>query len=227
MPAFGAQLPPLDVWDLVAFVRAGQPSVGEFFPTAARYTAQPYTLDADAQKRLDPLLGKLAADEQRVVVATAFGGEKVEGEEPAYVPHDPRLLDALKPKQKLGYLAFVSVAVPGVGVVPVSLAMDREGIILTVKPRLESVAEKDRPTAERLLAGYEGAGGKHTPYEAIAAPKPGKDKDPKKAAKDKKAKKDDPKDAQEVAKALTRAYLRAVEGATSFDKEERERHWAD
>jgi len=230
MPAFGAQLPSLDIWDMVAFVRLGQPSVAEFFSSAGRYTAKTYALDADAQRRLDPLLGKLASDEQQVVLAAAFSGEKVEGEEPAFVPQDPRMLDALKPKQKLGYLAFVYVAVPGIGSVPVSLAMDREGIILAVKPRMESVADKDRASVEKLLAGYEGAGGKHTPYEALTPPRPAKDKDPKKAAKaakDKKEKKDDPKDAQEMAKALTRAYLRAVEGAAAFDKEERDRHWAD
>lgn len=222
MPAFAGQLGILDIWDLVAFVRDGQPSVGEYFPAAARFTAKAYTFDADGTRRLEAALGKLAADEGQVVLVTAFGGDKVEGDEPAYVPHDPRLLDALKPKQKLGYLAFATVALPGAGTVPLTIALEKSGAIARLKAKLDGVPEKERAALEKALSGLVGQGGKASPYQELKTPAAAAAEKAKKPA----PKKDDPK-AVELAKAVSRAYLRAVEAAVQFDKEERERHWAD
>ena len=218
MPAFGGQMGLLDLWDLVAFVRQGVPAVGDYFPEAAHFTAKSYALDADAQHRLEPLLGKLAPDEGKVVLVAAFGGEKVAGDEPAFVPHDPRLLDVLKPKEKLGYLAFARVALPGGGEASICIALDKEGAIKTVKAR----SEADRAQVEKLFAGFEGQGSKKTPYQELTPPgaTPPKGKKPAK-------KPEASKEAAAAAKALTRPYLMAVEGASAFDKEERERHWAD
>jgi mono/diheme cytochrome c family protein len=224
MPAFTGQLGLLDLWDLVAFVRQGVPAVGEYFPDSAHFTARSYSLDADAQHRLEPLLGKLTPEESKIVVVAAFGGEKVAGDEPGFVPNDPRLLDVLKPKLKLGYLAFARVALPGVGEVPVCLALDKDGVLKAVKPRSEALSEADRAQVNTLLSGFEGQGSKKAPYQELKPPGPPPPPKGKKPA----AKKPEPtKEAAETAKALTRAYLRAVEGASVFDKEERERHWAD
>ena len=222
MPAFAGQLAPLDVWDLVAFVRESQPTVGEFFPAAARFTAKTYAFDAEGVRRLEAALGKLAPEEAKQVLVAAFGGEKVDGDEPAYVPHDPRLLGALKPKQKLGYLSFAQIKLPGLPAVPVCIALDKEGAITKVSARLDGLSDKEREAASKLLSGYEGQGSKKSPYQVLKAPVPA-------AAKGKKqpAKKAEPKDEAETAKVLARAHLRAVEAAVQFDKEERERHWAD
>ncbi|HEY3449524.1 MAG TPA: cytochrome c [Myxococcales bacterium] len=222
MPAFGTQLAALDVWDLVAFVRQGQPSVGEYFPAAARFTAKTYTFDGDGVRRLEAALGKLSPEEGKIVLVTAFGGDKVEGDEPVYVPHDPRLLDALKPKQKLGYLAFGRVKLPNLPEIPVSLALNKDGAIAKISASLDAIPEKERANAAKLLAGYEGQGSKKSPYEELKAPGPAPVKGKKAPAK-----KDEPKGAAEAAKALSRTYLRTVEAAVQFDKEERERHWAD
>ncbi|MGC4115933.1 MAG: cytochrome c [Myxococcales bacterium] len=227
MPAFGGQLGALDVWDLVAFIRQGQPSVGEYFPSAAKFTAKTYAFDADGVRRLETALGKLEADEGKIVLVTAFGGDKVEGDEPVYVPHDPRLLDQLKPKQKLGYLAFGRVKLPDLPEIPVSIALDKEGVITKLNPSLEGLAEKDRANAAKLLAGYEGQGGKKSPYEELKAPGATQAATKGKKAPPPPKKKDEPKGAAEAAKALSRPYLRTVEAAVQFDKEERERHWAD
>ncbi|MBI5546961.1 MAG: cytochrome c [Deltaproteobacteria bacterium] len=223
MPGFAGDMAPLDVWDLVAFVRQGQPSVGEFFPSAARFTAKAYSFDADSQKRLEAALGALAPEETRIVLVTAFGGTKVAGDEPVYVPHDPRLLDGLKPKQKLGYLGFATVTLAaGSSAIPVSLALDKDGALLAVRPRPESIAEKDLGQLVKLLAGFVGQGSKRSPYQELkpSAPVITKGKKPAKKA-------EDSKEMVEAAKALSRAYLRTVEAAVQFDKEERERHWAD
>lgn len=222
MPAFAAQLPPLDVWDLVAFVRDGQPSVAEYFPAAAHFTAKTYAFDADGLRRLEAAVGALAADEGKMVLVTAYGGDKVEGDAPAYVADDPRLLASLKPKLKLGYLGFAKVKLPGLPEVPICLALDKDGAVARVTPRLDGLAEKDREAVAKLLAGYEGQGGKKSPYAELKFPAPAPAKGKKPAPK-----KDAPKDGAEAAKALTRPYLRTVEAAVQFDKEERERHWAD
>jgi mono/diheme cytochrome c family protein len=214
MPAFGGVLDTLDSWDVVAFLRRGQLSVADFFPQAARYAAKSYTLDDDARKRLEEILGKLTEREERITVASVFGAEKPSLDGPVLVPQEPRELDTLKPKQKVGYVSFVEVAVPGVApALAVWISMSKEGVIESVRARLDGVKDKDRPRVEKLFAGFEGQGGKQSPerkdYKNL---KPGKGAG---------------KDAAAVAKALTRSYYRALEGAIMFDKEERERHWAD
>jgi mono/diheme cytochrome c family protein len=213
MPAFGAQLATLDTWDLVAFLRKGQPTVNDYFPTAARLCAKTYTIDANGQKRLTEVMGKLTDEELKTPLVIAFSGEKPE-DGAVYVPQEPRLLDTLKPKLKLGYLAFMTVTLPGVATpVPVAVVLGKDGAIQALKPSLEVLSDaKERARAEKLLAGWEGQGSKRAPYKELKPPKA-----PAKEAKD----------WAEVAKGVTRAYYRVVEGAQMFDKEEAERHWAE
>lgn len=224
MPAFAGQLSTLDLWDLVAHIRTAQPSIAGLFPTAVRYTARSFALEGESAARLAPLLGTLEAEEAKVVVAAIFMGGKNEkaiaGEEPTFVQYEPRALAVLKPRQKLGYLSFATLPIPGVGAVPAVIAIDREGLLLAIKPRLELVAAADVPAFEKAVAGWEGQGSKQLPYEPLSPPRPA-------APKGKKAKKPEPAPSSDLAKALNRAYLRALEGAVLFDKEEHDRHWAD
>lgn len=47
MPAFASQIAPLDVWDIVAFLRQGQPMISDYFPGAARFAARSYPLEGE------------------------------------------------------------------------------------------------------------------------------------------------------------------------------------
>lgn len=212
MPAFENQLGVLDAWDLVAFLRRGQPTVTDYFPDVVRYTTKTYALDAESLGRAEKLLGKLTAEEARVPVVAVFGGPKSKAG-PIFVPQTPRDLDTLKPKRKLGYLTFVSMKTPWAAQpVALALAIDREGFIQTIKPDLAAFGKAEQERATKVLASFVGAGGKASDYEMFKAPKV----PPKEAA-----------EAAELAKGFTRAYYRALEGALMFDKEERDRHWAD
>ncbi|HCF57357.1 MAG TPA: hypothetical protein DFS52_05120 [Myxococcales bacterium] len=212
MPAFGERAGELDAWDVVAFLRGGQVTVVDFFPEAARFTAKEYAFDKASLERLTPVLGKLPEAETRMSVITIFGGKKT-ADAAVFVPDDPRLLDALKPKAKLGYLAFVAIGIPELDrPLSLAIALDREGAIKALRPELAGLDDKARDRVARLLAGYVSQGGKSQEYQAL--------KPPKAASKDAKS-------AAEVATALTRVYYRVLEGAVMFDKEERERHWAD
>ncbi len=214
MPAFSRNLGVLDGWDLVSYIRKDQLEVVDFFPEAAKFTSKDYKLDVDALKRLEDVVKDYSDAEKTVTVVTAFSGDSKPADGPEFVPQDPRLIANLKPKQKMGYIAFIEVPVPGLKEpVELGISMGRDGVIQKIAARLEGLAPKDRARVEKLLDGYVGQGGKRGGERpAYTALKP-----------DKKA----GKDGVTFAKALTRAYYRGVEGAVMFDKEERERNWAD
>jgi mono/diheme cytochrome c family protein len=212
MPGFEDSLDPLDVWDLVALLRRDQPAITDFFPDAARYTARTYTLDRASLARLAPLLGELSPAECQVPVVAVFGGKRP-ADGPVFVPQDPRALDTLEPRRKLGYLTFVTVQTPWAErPAALALAFDREGFITHVRADLEGLAPAERARAEKIFASFVGLGGKAYDYEDFKAPRV-----PSGQAAE----------ASKLAKGFTRAYYRALEGAVMFDKEERERTWAD
>ncbi|MFN7133912.1 MAG: c-type cytochrome, partial [Myxococcales bacterium] len=140
MPAFGRNLGVLDAWDLVAWIRQGQLEVVDFWPEAAKFTAKDYTLDADALKRLEDVVTDYSEKEKSVTVVTAFSGENKPADGPEFVPQDPRLIANLKPKQKLGYVAFVDVEVPGLKQpVGLGISMARDGVIQKIAARLDGL----------------------------------------------------------------------------------------
>lgn len=214
MPAFSRNLGVLDGWDLVAWIRKGQLEVGDFFPDAARFASKDYTLDDSALKRLEDVVRNLTEEEKTVTIVTAFSGDQKPADGPQFVPQDPRLIADLLPKQKLGYIAFVQVPFPGLKTpVELGISMARNGTIQKILARTDGLSAKDRARVEKLISGYEGQGGKRGGDRPKYLPlKPAKAHG---------------RDGAAVAKALTRAYYRGVEGAVMFDREERERHWAD
>lgn len=120
-PAFGGALGLLDAADLVAFLRAGVPAVGDVFPEAAAYTARSFTLGGPALSRAEALAGEdLPAAEKSLVVFVVYGGERA-ATGARVVPPDPVQLDELSPKSKRGYVVFGPV--PG-GTVAMGLAPD-------------------------------------------------------------------------------------------------------
>jgi mono/diheme cytochrome c family protein len=217
MPAFGKALTELELWDLIAFMRQGSYGVADFFPAGARYLVKPYTLDSYAQERLTKSLGAaVPASDATIEVVTVFNGERAAGAAPVLEPQDPVTLDSLKPKERIGYVAFVNAQLTGdTKPGPVAIATDRDGKIVKAVSLLGTADDARR---DKLLAGYVGQGkkGPHLPLEAAPDPKSRKPKKPAKAPA-----------ADAKLTGFDAAYAVAMEGITMYDKEERDRTWAD
>jgi cytochrome c oxidase cbb3-type subunit 3 len=209
MPAFGKALTELELWDLIAFLRSGEPSVLDFFPAGARYLVKPYALDSFAQERLAKV-GIVVAKDEALEVVTVFSGDRAPGTPAKLEPQDPVTLDSLKPKERMGYVVFLSAELAGEKApVPLALGIDRDG-------KLTKIVALGAPGAarEKLLAGYVGQGkkGAHLPLETKTA---------------KQAKKTKTPPVEPKLSGFDAAYARAMEAVTMYDKEERDRTWAD
>lgn len=203
MPSF-PRFPELDRWDLLAYLRQGEPRVADYFPNAALFTAQDYKLDKYARLRATEALGRpLTAAEGALTVVT-FYGQGNGGAGPRFVEQDPVSLDKLKPKEGVGYLVFVELPRgDGHGTATYGLALDREGKLLAIA----SYAGLVHPAFDRAYQPYVGMGHKGKD----AALKPAKGRAPP----------------ARLAIAFNRAFVRALEAVTMADKDERDRHWAD
>ena len=199
--AFAESLSSLDTWDLVQWLRDGNLSVAEFYPEAAKFTAKDFTIDEHGVKRLDEGLGlKLGKDQQTVVVLTIYKGKKRRGTA-RLVPWTPVELDLLKADDRLGFLVFTELALPGEkSPVQAGIAIGRDGKISKI--RLKHPDAKKRAEHEKALAAFVGQGEKRV----------SKLKPPKGV-----------KNADKYASVLTAAVGRATEGITMYDKSERER----
>ena len=209
MPAFGKALTELELWDLIAFVRSGEPSVLDFFPQGARYLVKPYPLDTFAQERLAKV-GVVAPKGEALPVVTVFSGDRAPGTPAKLEPPDPVTLDSLKPRERIGYVVFLSAELSGEkGPTALALAMDRDGKLVKVL-----ALGAPSPSRDKLLAGYVGQGkkGPHLPLDSRTA----------KPTKKSKAPAEEPHLA-----GFDAAYARAMEAVTMYDKDERDRTWAD
>jgi mono/diheme cytochrome c family protein len=200
MPAFPT-ISDLDRWDLVAFLRQGRLKVADFFPNARFFTAKSYPLDKNAQQRLTALFGRpLTAAESRMTVVTAYGKRPTgDAVGPELVAQDPVSLDRLNPKEKTGYLVFVDLPA-GTEMMSYGVALAKDGSIT----RIASETGLGKPAFDLPYQGFVGQGQKGQPGSL----KPGKTP---------------PASAQ----AFKNAYARILESIGLFDKEERDRHWAD
>ena len=212
MPAFGSELSALEVWDLVAYLRQGALPVTDFFPGGARYLVKRYTVDAYGQKRLDAVLASPVTPAQAAVeVVTVFNGTLGIDGEALLEPQDPVTLDSLKPKDRLGYIAFVNAKLPGdAAPLLVAIAADRTGKIV----KAVSLAGVGDAKRDKLLAAYVGQG-KKGPHVALEGAKGNRRRHAKSKA------------AEGKLSGFDAAYATAMEGITMYDKEERDRTWAD
>lgn len=228
MPAFAGQLTDLEVWDVVAFLREGQLRTVDAFPAAGRVLASDFTLDVYALERLEKFLGvKVESARSTHQVLTVFNGPREQGVAPLIESHDPVTLDSLKARDRLGYLVVLPTWLPMDGrPVPTAFAMDSKGVLVKL---LSVGGNGDDSKRDQVLAAYVGTGGKgpHKPlYPPGKAPKekelkPGTPPPPLAAQKSLKGQAIPPADT------LDGAYARAMEAVTMYDKEERERTWAD
>ncbi len=134
MPAY-PRFPELDLWDVVAFLRQGEPRVADFFPDAAFFTAKRY--------------GKLP-------VVTVYGHAEG-GRGPERVAQDSVSLDKLSPKDKVGYLVFFELPRgDGHGSATYGLALHRDGSIA----RVASSAGLQKPAVDHDYLPFVGLGHK-------------------------------------------------------------------
>ncbi|MBK8009858.1 MAG: hypothetical protein IPK13_00790 [Deltaproteobacteria bacterium] len=199
---FGDRLEYLETFDVIAYVRAGTMSVGEFFPEAARYLGKEYTIDEFGLTRIKEATGKaLSPEEAQASVFTMF---RIEGEDGnlRYVPQDPIQLDALKKDLKIGYLVFLPFRVgPFSG--EIGVAMDAAGVITGL--RAQDGHAQDAVELNKKLAQFVGMGkkGQRDRFKAPA------------------------RTSVEVSNAVFQSYMQAMESATMYDREEKDRTWAD
>ena len=187
----------LEIWDVIAYINTKHLALYDFFPDAGRYLSGEYTIDKYGLKRIKKAIGKKLS-EKTAQVFTFFDMPNEQGNL-TYVPSEPLLLDELKKKYKAGYLVFLPFVSNGYDG-QIGIAMDASGKITKL-----AVFDTDKKTAKlnRKLTQFEGQGKKGQ-------------KKPFKSRKDKK-----------LAKAVFEGYLRAMETATMYDRDENERTWAD
>lgn len=198
-PALGGSLDLLDAADLVAFLRAGLPTVSDIFTDAAAYTGKRYKLQGPAQQRAERLSGgDLTPAETELTIFSVYGGER-----PALgarlVPQDPVSLDELPMKAKKGYVVFGELTGPAGDAQPVAMGLGLDFAVTRL------AASSQGPELSRVAPAVVGKGGrdpgKRKPFVSKTAPGP--------------------------ARALTRLYARAVEAAALAAKEEADRHLFD
>ncbi len=197
MPSY-PHFPQLDAWDVLAFLRQGEIRISDFFPSAAFFTAKAYTLDADAKKRAAGAIGhELTRAEATLAVLTFYG--HADSGAPQRVGDQPAELDKLKPKDKVGYLLFAELPRgDGKGEAAYGVSLAKDGHILRIAGESGS--------ADKAYLPFVGLG--HKGSDALLKPK-GKKVPPK------------------IESAFGPAFVRMLEAVTMFDKDERDRHWAD
>ena len=205
MPAFGPAVSDLEIWDLVAYVREGHLSVTDFFPDAAAYFGDRYTIDKWGLERHQALTGrKLKPEDATFTVLGIYEG--TQGPEGVkLIPNDPLAVSEIDRTKKIGYVVFVDAKIPGVrGEHILGIGMDKTGLIRKV--RVNGGDPRTARKIEKLLARFEGYGRKGMKQPFTGG----------------RSKRD-----RQLAKAFTEIYSRAMEAVVMFDKAERERHWAD
>jgi hypothetical protein len=197
MPAY-PHFPQLDGWDVLAFLRQGEIRITDFFANAAFFTAKGYKLDADAQKRAAQAIGRDLEESEESLPVLGFYGE-AEGSRtgPQRVGDDPVELDKLMPKDKDGYLVFLDLP-RGDG-----KGEAPYGVSLDRDGRILRIANASG-TPDKAYQAFIGMG--HKGSYALLKPK---------------------KVPPKIEAAFSRAFVVALVAVDMFDKEERDRHWAD
>lgn len=201
--SFDDKLKFLEIWDVVAYVRTLHMTLDEFFPEAARYISKGYEIDKYGLERIKDATGKrLTGNDKRAAVFTFFNFEGEEGNL-RYVPQDPIELDHLDKKKKAGYLVFLPFRDGNGFDGEIGVAMDPKGVLTKVAVHSRV---KGSELLNKSLSRFEGMG--------------------KKGQKE-KFKIGGGKSMQSLADRFFPIYMRAMETVTMYDREERERTWAD
>ena len=191
----------LDAWDMVAFVRTRHLRIADFFPEASRYLEKVYAIDAFGIERLKKVSGRTPSDiEHRVFTFFDFEGERGNLR---FVPQDPILIDELARDKKSGYLVFAPIEYGDVRA-EVGIATDASGVIrkALVHRTVDNAAEINAALEAFVGKGQIGS------TDGLTAPRGNKN-------------------AAKLQESLSVAYQKAMEAATMFVREERDRTWSN
>ncbi|MCG3173749.1 MAG: hypothetical protein GMKNLPBB_01950 [Myxococcota bacterium] len=202
MPSFKEALSPLERWDIVAYLETLYPKIQDFFPEAGRFTVKKFDMDDTGKSRIKKLLeSDLSPAESSLVLITVFKGGSERGE-PRNIPYVPAELDNLKKEDKLGYLAFFDIPGPK-GSMSVGMAIAPNGTILKLSG---TDALGVNAADNRMLKEFEGQGkrgSKPEPFKARTKP------------------------ANVYAAGVFRGWVRMIEAVYGFERDEKDRTWAD
>jgi len=198
---FAGALSSLETWDVVQWLRDGSLTVSQFFPDAAKFTAKDFVIDQWGAERLaEQLHLQLGQKELEVVVLTVYRGQRSADQNVQLVPWKPVELDLLKASDRMGFLSFQEMEVPGGERVRVGLSFGTDGKLqraVVTHPDAAKKAEYEKALAAFVGQGQKGA----SEYKAPRGLKNG----------------------DAWAKALTRAAAISAEGITMYEKAERSR----
>jgi hypothetical protein len=201
--AFKGKVQYLDLWDVVAYVRTLHMTLDEFFPGASRYASKEYEIDKFGLDRILEATGnKLQGADAKAAVFTFFTFDGEEGFL-TYVPQDPIKLDQLEKNKKTGYLVFLPFD-DGTGYKgEIGVGMDAKGVITRMAVHQRS---KGSDLLNKSLSRFEGMGKKGQKEKfKVAGGKP----------------------MEALAEKVFPTYMRAMETITMYDRDEKERTWAD
>ncbi len=194
----------LDAWDVVGFLRSRVVMIGELFPEANNFIVKSYSLDKNAVNRIKRTTGtKPDAKKSAAMVFTLFKKGSASGLK--LVPQNPRLLDGLKRKMKVGYVVFV----PFKGK-ELAIALEPKQYRVSALRVVGADGREDKDL-NKLLSRFKGKGDRRMS---------GKPKGRLKAG-------GGGRQVKALEAELTRAYVTAAELVTAYEVEERERSWAD
>lgn len=215
MPAFGCALTALEQRDILEWLRIPVPTLNDFFPEAVDYIAHEHELDVHGIERAEQALNrKLKDDEKSIRIYTMFKAdpaEKAANQAPPAqrIEEVPQALYTGKPKRKIGFVGYVTLQLDG-GKVLAGLALDRDMELVKVvtAPGHDVAHERLRSRVAPILNAYVGSGNRiekrpvRPHRRGVVAPK-------------------------DVQREMLRAFTLVLEGAAMYEKEERDRFWAD
>ena len=211
MPAFGSGLDKLELWDLVAYLRTLHFPLTHFFADLDRYVVKQYHIGHEGPpefrqgqlERLAKYAPQWEKNELKQFVFTLFKAEQPAAS-PILVPQIPRQLATLKKRDKLGYVLFLTIYGPRKKPVPIGLAIDGNYSIVKLQTTAKNVSWAS--LYNRKFEKYLGLGKRGDAIQFTT----GRDKV-----------------SRHLDKQVQQAYWLAVEAANSYEREERDRSWAD
>jgi mono/diheme cytochrome c family protein len=199
----------LDAWDVVGYLRSRVPHVGDMFPLADRYIVKNYKVDSYALERIKKSLGReVSLEEASGDVFALFNTGS--GSPLDLVPQQPRQLDQLKRKMKVGYVVFMPFKRPEGGEVQLAVALEAKNLTIEKLLAMDRSGNEDKDL-NKQLSRFQGKGDRRLSGQAKARVAVG----------------GGGKQLQALETSITDVYLRVAELVTAYEVDERERTWAD
>lgn len=217
-PTHGRGLTELELRDLVEWIKEPVPVLSTFFPAATQYVAREQTFDDDAEERFEKVIGREPTDSEKTMVLFALmKGEQNEdgrfampGPEGAVkIANNPQSLYVAKPRRRMGFVGYVPLNLKQ-GRFMIALALNRSMVITGIAsvPTADPKSEKLRAQLDRTLQSFVGAGGRAGKKTIVPQTR-------------------GVSAAADVLQEMEKAYALVLEAGAMYQKEERDRFWAD